>query len=100
MSASKSAKWKMQHADKYRHYIQSPQTAVTVPQCTKSQINLNTTEVGQDTMATEAEAAPTGAGDPTRATGPNLGKTTGTVQHRYVEIVGEPHTTPDKNAEP
>ena len=50
-------------------------------------------------MATGAEVAPTGVGDPTGATGPDPGKTTGTVQHRYVEIVGEPHITPDKSVE-
>ena len=51
-------------------------------------------------MATGAEAGPTGAGDPTGVTGPNPGKTTGTVQHRYVKTAGEPHITPDRNAEP
>ena len=43
---------------------------------------------------------PQGVGDPTRATGPDPGKTTDTVQHRCVEIVGEPHTTPDKSVGP
>ena len=79
MITSKSAKWKMQHADKYKHYIQSLQAAVTVPQYTRSQISLslNTTEAGQPTMATGA--GPTGLGDPSRATGPDPGKTPGTV---------------------
>ena len=90
----------MQHADKCKYYIQSPpQTAATVLQYTKSKISTNhsTTEAGQ---ATGAEEAPTGVGDPTRATGPDPGKTTDTVQHRCVEIVGEPHTTPDKSVGP
>ena len=102
MIASKSAKWKMQHADKYKHYIQSLQTAVTVPQYTKSQtsLSLNTTEAGQPTMATGAEVDPTGLGAPSRATGPNPGKTMGTIQPLCVNIVGEPHITPDKSAEP
>ena len=39
-------------------------------------------------------------GDPTGSTGPDPGKTTGTVQHRYVEIAGELHTTPDRSVEP
>ena len=47
-------------------------------------------------MATGAEVVPTGAGDPTRATGPDQGKTTGTVQHKYAKIMGEPHITPDR----
>ena len=51
-------------------------------------------------MATGVEVAPTGVGGPTRATGSNPGKTIGTVQHRYVEIVGKPHITPDKSVEP
>ena len=51
-------------------------------------------------MATGAEVGPTGVGDPTGATGPDPGKTTGTVQHRYVKIVGEPHITPDRSVEP
>ena len=90
----------MQHTDKYKHYIQSlPQTAVTVPQYTKSSTstNYNTIEAGQ---ATGAEVAPTGVGGPTGATGSNPGKTTGTIQHRYVKIAGKPHTTPEKSVEP
>ena len=91
----KITKWKMPHADKYKHYIQSLQTAVTVPQYTKSQTSLNTTKAGQLTVASEA-----GVGDPSRATGPNPSKTTGTVQPLCVNIVGESHITPDKNAGP
>ena len=41
-------------------------------------------------MATGAEVVPTRVGDPTGATGSDPGKTTDTVQHRYVEIAGEP----------
>ena len=102
MIASKSAKWRMQHTDKCEHCVQGLQTAVTVPQYTKSQtsLSLNTTEAGQSTMATGAEVGPTGLGDPSRATGPNPGKTTGTIQPLCVNIVGEPHITPDKSAEP
>ena len=37
---------KMPHTDKYKHYIQSHQTAVTVPQYTRSQTSLNTTKAG------------------------------------------------------
>ena len=82
----------MQHTDKYKHYGQSLQTAVTVLQYTKSSTstNLNTIKAGQPTMAIRAEVGPTGVGDPTGATGSDPGKTTGTVQHRYVKIVGEP----------
>ena len=100
MIALKSAKWKMLHADRYKHYIQSLQTAVIVPQYTRSQTSLNTTKAGQLTVATGAGAGPTGVGDPSGATGPNPGKTTGTVQPLCVNIAGEPHTTPDRNAEP
>ena len=74
MIALKSAKWKMPHPDKYKHYVQSLQTAVTVPQYTRSQTSLNTTEAGQLTVATGA-----GAGDPSGATGPNPGK----LQEQY-----------------
>ena len=85
----------MHHTDKCKHYIQRiPQTAVTVPQYTKSSISTshNTIEAEQATGA--------GAEGPTGATGSDPGKTTGTVQHRYVKIVGEPQTTPDKSVEP
>ena len=50
-------------------------------------------------MATGVEAGPTGVGDPSGATGPDPGKTTGTVQPLCVKIVGEPHITPDRSAE-
>ena len=97
MTALKSAKWKMLHADRYKPYDQSLQTTVTVPQYTRSQTSLSTTKAEKPTGA---EAGPTGAGDPSKATGPDPGKTTGTVWPLYVNIVGEPHTTQDKNAEP
>ena len=100
MTALKSAKWKMLHADGYKPYDQHLQTAVTVPQYTRSQTSLSTTKAGEPTVATGAEAGPTEVGDPSRATGPDPGKTTGTVWPLCVNIVGEPHTTPDKNAEP
>ena len=51
-------------------------------------------------QATGAGVAPTGVEGPTGATGPDPGKTTGTVQHRYVKIVGELPTTPDKSVDP
>ena len=85
---------------RYKHYVQSLQTAVIVPQYIRSQTSLNTTEAGQLTVATEAEVGPTGVEDPSRTTGPNPGKTTGTVWPLCVNIVGEPHITPDRNAEP
>ena len=100
MTALKSAKWKMLHADTYKPYDQSLQTAVTVPQYTRSQTNLSTTGAGEPTVATGVEVGHTEAGDPFGATGPDPGKTTGTVQPLCVNIVGEPHTTSDKNAEP
>ena len=90
----------MPHGDKYRHYDQSLQTAVTVHQYTRSQTSLSTTEAAQPMAATGAGAGPTGVGGPSRATGPNPGKTTGTVQPLCVNIVGEPHMTPDRNAQP
>ena len=90
----------MLHADRYKHYIQSLQTVVIVPQYIRSQTSLNTTEAGQPTVATGAEAGPTGVEDPSGATGPNPGKTTDTVQPLCVNIVEEPHITPDRNAEP
>ena len=100
MTALKSAKWKMLHADRYKSYNQSLQTAVTVLQYTRSQTSLSTTEAREPTVATEAEAGPTEAGDPSGETGPNPVKTTGTIWPLYVNIVGEPHTTPGKNAGP
>ena len=90
----------MLHADRYKHYIQSLQTAVIAPQYIRSQTNLNTTKAGQLTAATGAEAGPTGVEDPSGETGPDPGKTTGTVQPLCVNIVGGPHITPDRNAEP
>ena len=75
--------------------MNSLQTAVTVPQYTRSQTSLSTTRAGESTVATGAEV-----GDPSRVTGPDPGKTTGTVWPPCVNIVGELHTTPDKNAEP
>ena len=90
----------MLHADRYKYYIKSLQTAVIVPQYTRSQTSLNTTEAGEPTVATGAEAGPTEAGDPCRATGPNASKTAGIVWPLCVNIVGEPHTTPDRSAEP
>ena len=100
MTALKSTKWKMLHTDRYKHYVQSLQTAVIVPQYIRSQTSLNTTEAGQPTVATGAEAGPTGVEDPSGATSPNLGKTTGTVWPLCVNIAGEPHITPYRNAEP
>ena len=100
MTALKSAKWKMLHTDRYKPYDQSLQTAVTVPQYTRSQTSLSTTRAQESTAATGAEVGPTGVGDPSGATGPDTGKTTGTVWPLYVNIVGEPHTTPGKNAGP
>ena len=44
--------------------------------------------------------APQGQETLLRATGPDPGKTTSTVQLLYLNTVGEPHTTPGKNAEP
>ena len=90
----------MLHTDRYNPYVQSLQTAVIVPQYTRSQTSLSTNEVGEPTVATGAEAGPTEVGDPSRATGPNPGKTTGTVQPLCVNTAGEPHTTLDKSAEP
>ena len=52
------------------------------------------------TVATGAEAGPTGVGDPPRAAGPDQGKTTGTVQPLCVNTVGKPHTTWGKSAKP
>ena len=100
MTALKSTKWKMLHADRYKPYDQSLQTAVTVLQYTRSQTSLSTTKAGEPTVATGAEAGPREIGDPSGVTGPNPGKTTGTVWPLYVNIVGEPHTTPGKNAGP
>ena len=76
------------------------QTAVIVPQSTRFQTSLSTSEAGEATTATEAEAGPTGVGDPSGATGPNPGKTTSTVQPLCVNTVGEPHTTLGKSAGP
>ena len=90
----------MLHTDRYKPYVQSLQTAMIVPQYTRSQTSLNTTEAGEPTVATGVEAGPTEVGDPSGATGPNPGKTTGTVWPLCVNIVGEPHITPDRNAEP
>ena len=89
MTALKSAKWKMLHADRYKPYDQSLQTALTLPQYTRSQTSLSTTGAGEPTVATGAEAGPTEAGDPSRATGPNPSKTTGTVQPLCVNILQE-----------
>ena len=100
MIALKSAKWKMLHAERYKPYIQTLQTAEIVPQYTRSQTSLNTTKAREPTVATGAEAGSTEVGDPSGATGPNPGKTTGTVWPLCVNIVGEPDTTLDKSAEP
>ena len=69
-------------------------------QSTRSQTSLSTSEAGEATAATEAEVGPTGVGDPSRATGPDPGKTTSTVQPLCVNTVGEPHTTLGKSAGP
>ena len=70
----------------------------STPVHTRSQTSLNTTEAGQLTVATAG--VPHRGGRPFWATGPNPGKTTGTVHPLCVNIVGEPHITPDKNAGP
>ena len=54
----------------------------------------HTIEAGQ---ATGEEMAPTGVEGPTEATGPDPGRTTGTVQHRYVKIAGESQSTQSTN---
>ena len=90
----------MLHAGRYKPYVQSLQTAVIVHQFTKSHTNLSTRGAGEATVATGAEAGPTGMGDPPGAAGPDQGKTTGTVQPLCANTVGEPHTTQDKSAEP
>ena len=100
MIALKSAKWKMPHTDMHKHYIQSLQTAVIVPQYTRSQTSLNTTKARQLTATTGGGAGPTGVGGPSGATGSNPSKTTGSVWPQCVNIVGEPHITPDRNAGP
>ena len=81
---------RMLHADKFKPYIQSLQTAVIVHQFTKSSSSLSTSEAG----------AATGVGEPTEAvstpgaTGPSPGKTTGAV---CVITVEDLHTTPDES---
>ena len=69
-------------------------------QYTRSQTSLSTTGAGEPTVATGAEAGPTEVGDPSRALGPDPSKTTSTVQPLCVNIVGQPQTTPGKNAGP
>ena len=90
----------MLHADKFKPHVLSLQSAVIVHQYTKCSISLSTSKAGEATVATEAGVAPTGAGDPHRAAGPNSGKTTSTVQPLCVNTAGEPHTTPGRSAEP
>ena len=90
----------MLYADRYKPYVQSLQTAVIVPQHTRSQTSLSTRKAEEPTMATGAEADPTEVGDPSGATVPNPGKTTGTEWPLCVNIVEEPHTTLEKTAEP
>ena len=99
MIASKYARWRMPHTDKCKSYDQSWQTAVTVHLCTRYQISPNTSEAEVATAATGAGVGPTGAEDPSRAAGPNPGRTTDSVHHTCVNTVGETHTTPNKNAE-
>ena len=77
-------------ADKYKHYVQSLQTAVVAPQYTESQTSLNTTKAGQLTAATGNRGRPHRVGDSSGATGPNPGKTTGTVQPLCANIQESP----------
>ena len=50
----------MPHADRYKQYVQSLQTAVIVPQYIRLQTSLNNTKSGQLTVATGAEVGPQG----------------------------------------
>ena len=102
MNASEYGKQRMQHADKYKPFDQSLQTAQTVHQYIK-QPNIHKCTLGQISGAEEATEAHSEVGDP--ATGkaweePAPGETTGIVPRLLVDTVAHGPTGQEKNARP
>ena len=60
----------MLHADKYKHYVQSLQTAVIVPQSTRSQTSLSTSEAGEAYSSNRGRGGPHRGGRPFQSNWP------------------------------